>query len=452
MSNSMFKKIDFFLFQLSFKNMTNTYKYNLIVKPCQSGKTQTIIDNIKKLNNDTIKHIILCDNYLLQVNQMKCRMSNNFGRYNVITLSGTNQYYNIDNLIKKRNIIVACNNIHQIKKIDNIIKNYKNYNYYFWIDEADKTMCKEKLDDFKKYSNHTNVKKISLITATPLKLINNDIYTIDKTIDNTFDRHNYQLFRNCDFKCVEYKRNQNNQLEYINSILTETVVDKGQVWFIPYKNYTTSHDTLKDYLMQNFDFGVFIINSHGKKFYYRNQEIDIEKVVDTKNKELSEILGDFYEKTNLKEKSVAITGYTCVSRGVTINSPKMIITHSILTNRHHTTLSNQYQLAGRICGNIKKFDSYIIPQVYCTEKMKINMKKMENLAKNLYYVSMLNNYLIEENEIKKSLENNEYIEIYDSVLTIQKYWLNSYYNPQYKVCKNRLLRQFEELNQELQNI
>jgi hypothetical protein len=60
----------------------------------------------------------------------------------------------------------------------------------------------------------------------------------------------------------------------------------------------------------------------------------------------------------------------------------MLITHAIFPTKINN-LSNSYQLAGRICGNIKKFKNYKKPTVFCSSKFKNEIIIMENRAKNL---------------------------------------------------------------------
>jgi hypothetical protein len=100
------------------------------------------------------------------------------------------------------------------------------------------------------------------------------------------------------------------------------------------------------------------------------------------NNSLSDFLGDLYIEKKYINHKIAITGNLCINRGITINSDKMLITHAIFPNKINKPASC-YQLAGRICGNIKQFKNYKIPTVYCNLKFKELIIKMEERAKNL---------------------------------------------------------------------
>ena len=74
--------------------------------------------------------------------------------------------------------------------------------------------------------------------------------------------------------------------------------------------------------------------------------------INTNGKEISSILAEVYENKKLNEKPLAITGSTCVGRGISISSPKMMISHAVLPPIF-SNISNLYQSGGRLTNNSK---------------------------------------------------------------------------------------------------
>ena len=165
-------------------------KYQLIVKPTQSGKTFIVLSEIKKIflqnkdNNIRIINILFCDNSLLQTDQLKSRVddelpifTDNDGEQSVI-LSSRSDVKNYDALFtvifdSDCNNIITCANNARVENIDKLISNRikKNDNitkFYLWIDESDKTFSRmDKNILLKKWESYSNILKISFITATP---------------------------------------------------------------------------------------------------------------------------------------------------------------------------------------------------------------------------------------------------------------------------------------------
>lgn len=379
-------------------------KYQLIVKPTQSGKTFIVLSEIKKIfiqnkdNNTRIINILFCDNSLLQTDQLKSRIddelpifTDNNGEQSVI-LSSKSDIKNYESLFTVifdsdcNNIITCANNarvenidkliVNRMKKKDNITK------FYLWIDESDKTFSRiDKNNLLKKWENYSNVVKISFITATPEEHFKKQFEEINIfKLDTVYNEELYHSFKNSNFIFTKKEDKLDNTFDNICNILTNYPHNKGEVWFIPGNVNVVSHYEIKDYLIL-YGFNVFIINGTEKGLYNENNQLV--ELFDCNNEdnnlqELSKIIGIIYEKYNLKSKKVAITGNLCISRGITINSNKMLISHVIFPQIKDE--NSAYQLAGRICGNYKKNDNFIIPNVYISEKLKDQICKMEELA------------------------------------------------------------------------
>jgi hypothetical protein len=105
----------------------NLDKFLLICKPCQSGKTSLVIENIKKLiqiiDQENIHNnvsIIFCDNSLLQTEQMNKRVESE--NINVKIISSKSEIKNVDELYRKIinediKVIICCANKTQIGNI-----------------------------------------------------------------------------------------------------------------------------------------------------------------------------------------------------------------------------------------------------------------------------------------------------------------------------------------------
>ena len=228
-------------------------------------------------------------------------------------------------------------------------KKLNEYKFSIWIDEIDKNikLFKNYLFDWDK---HPKIERIGLITATPANVLKE--FNVIKIFElkESYDREIYHSFADSEFKLLNF-----NDMDidlYIQKVMVEfsDLIKDGQIWFIPGEVNITSHYNIKDILIEK-GFTVIIINGNSKKIFDDNKSEDLKN---ENNDNLADFLGDLYINKKLYNKKVAITGNLCVSRGITINSDKMLITHAIFPTKINNP-SNSYQLAGRICGNIKKF-------------------------------------------------------------------------------------------------
>ena len=70
---------------------------------------------------------------------------------------------------------------------------------------------------------------------------------------------------------------------------------------------------------------------------------------------------------------------TCIGRGITISSPRMMLTHSILPPTC-SSISNVYQSSGRLTNNLKGHPYFKIPIVYCTSRVRSSVCLSETRA------------------------------------------------------------------------
>ncbi len=393
--------------------MENNDKFNLIVKPCQSGKTFVLLYEIKRLfqmesTDKNVIHIFFCDNSLLQTEQLKSRIENDTELNKIVTEMNNNQENDNDNddddngvteivdkegeisviLSSKSNVksydglftsifsnkcsnIITCANgsrINQINKLlttkINSLINFDRIKFFLWIDESDKTFT-DKMKSFylKKWVQMENVEKITFITATPDSHFKSEFSIMNIfTLQDSHDPDVYHMFKDSNFKII---RNESKDiLENIEYVITNYESKNGEVWFVPGNSKTSSHDEITLFLMSQ-NFYVFLINGESKALYYQDKIICT--LDDIKNyDELAKKLGFIYQKYDLKNHKVAITGNICISRGITISSDQMFITHGILPPIINDD-STAYQLAGRLCGNFKKLPNFRVPTIYVTQ-------------------------------------------------------------------------------------
>jgi len=378
-------------------------KFQLITKPTQSGKTFVVLSEIKKLfienkdNNLKIINILFCDNSLLQTDQLKNRLedslyqifTNNHGENSIIlsSKSKTNNYSELFTSIFDDDCdnIITCANDIRISEINKLLNKQSTKDYvkfYIWIDESDKTF-KNKNNILSDWEKLNNIEKITFITATPEIHFKNQFEEINVfQLESSYNCEKYQLFNRCNFEHFEEHSNYHNGnfMHNITFVLDNYEIKNSSIWFIPGKQKVISHNEIKKLVIEK-GFYVFVINSTEKKLF-DSKSNEIANLDDNENNDLSSKIALLYDKFDLKNKKVAITGNLCVNRGITISSNKVMITHAIFSDNYED-FNSAYQLVGRICGNFRKNLDFVTPTIYITKNMKNKILKMEDIAINL---------------------------------------------------------------------
>lgn len=377
-------------------------KVELLVKPIQSGKTKFLIDyGICKTftsNNKNVISIIFCDNNLLLTTQTLSRINKEENIYRdddgdkVLELSSKSKVKKteIEHFVRNESvkIIVMCSNSVRLNDITWFLqqRSVKNdFRFEIWIDEADKFA--KPIDSFvKQWSNFGNVKKITMMTATPEKVFHSieNVSVIPLDSNEICSTDKYLSFRECRFDMINETCSG---LEYIKTVFKEHTPQNGQFWFIPAGTKKTSHNEVKT-LLQSFGFVVLVINSDGKMYYSSNQGskpilnyFSEDERKEMTKKEVKDWLPDFYFRMELTNQKFAITGNISIGRGITIQSRRLMITHCICPPKIRDK-STAYQML-RILGMIKDFPNLIVPTVYCTSKFREEMNGMEHAAMKL---------------------------------------------------------------------
>lgn len=352
-------------------------------------------------------HFILCNNRLLETEQLLVRMKH-VGFDDYIILSSTSTCKNLSSLKlqiieEMKSKIVVCTNQQRLKDIKTLLNDQKKsekgnkrqkaviYNYYFWIDEADVSMLLLK-PYVLEWSKDERVKQLYLITATPQSFWNchKDIFKESCNIislSKSFGENYYSLSE-CKWTIIDQPPKQN-YIEYIENILesNKDKLTKKTRWFIPAYRKTETHDYVKDLLIK-FDFAVLLINKKGKKLYTPNKpETDFSTI---KKEELSKILSEHYNKNIIGKYNFAISGSNCIGRGVTFQNDKFTFNYAIFLPVNSD--DSAYQLAGRLCGyrmrdlSKKQTES----EIFTTNEMKKKLLINEAIAKEISKIAFTN--------------------------------------------------------------
>lgn len=404
-------------------------KCTLLTKPEQSGKTfimlQKIVEDFsEEPRNDGKKNInfIMCDNNLLLVLQTSERLNDDeelnqfrnvdsgelYVEFSSSKRTNTNTSDAVFRLIVTESIsnIISCTNG---KRCDDTFKlisdiNFTSslkdkYHFNIWFDEADKFIplindyLIPAIEDFENISFYP-------ITATPERIIKYfkeiKIWPIENPTLETYHSWN-------DNNITVYDNNIcKSNTDFINHILQtkNEEIKPGTKWFIPANSLIASHINYKDILRSN-GFSVLIINGNGINIYMPDGEIincEKDDMPDT-------LIPKIYDKYKLYRFPFAITGYHCISRGISISSSRFMLTHAIMPMKikNKNELS---QIAGRMKGNQKGWSNYKIPKVYCTDNFNKIAKNVEEKTIKLAEIAFEENWETVTIEKFKMVEKN----------------------------------------------
>mgnify|MGYP007063455209 CR=1 FL=1 len=157
--------------------------------------------------------------------------------------------------------------------------------------------------------------------------------------------------------------------------------------------------------------------------------MDIKDIVKTDGKEVSEWIADLIDCYG-NSFQWAITGQTCISRGITISSPRYMLTHAIFPSINDK--DKAYQLAGRVSGNMKLWDNYIKPKVFCSKRFGETIKSMEEKAIQLIPKAQTIEQVNITHNLYKKIGNNKtttYKYDYDNIHSISQWFDGMNVNP-----------------------
>ena len=411
-----------------YKRIPGSERCTLLTKPEQSGKTflmlQKIVEDFSEEPRDDGKiniNFILCDNNLLLVLQTSERVGddeelNKFRNVETqeiyVEFSSSQRTKNktsdsIFRLItteKVRNII-CCSNAIRCEDIHTIIKDINNsaladrFHFNIWFDEADKfiplirNFIQPIIQSFQNVSMYA-------ITATPERIIKFykeiNIWCIENpTLEN------YHGWNDNKLKIYDNSISRDN-LSFIEHILKTNAkeIKPNTRWFIPANIYKSTHIDTKN-LLREYGFATMIINGDGIMIYLPNGEV----IEENKDEMPDTLIPKIYKKYKLYETPFAITGYQCISRGISISSKHFMLTHSIMPHKI-SNKSELSQIAGRMKGNQKKWANYQKPLVFCSVHFNKVANDMEAKTIKLAQIAFEENWETVTMEKFKTVEKN----------------------------------------------
>lgn len=391
--------------------------FQLICKPEQSGKTFIMIAQIVRgltpsIQGKEIVNIILCDNNLLLAKQTSSRVQSDVKRgvkiavalkkafshwkaaygiaaaevpeknlakyvddegvvYIELSSHGRTEFHDVGAVFtaiigkeKARNII-CCTNRKRMDDIATLIEEINDcpdrknkYQFNIWLDEADKFIKFIDTTLIPTVDKHDNV-KCKLITATPQPLFKKyksmDVFPIENTTS--------EKYHGWDDNHIRIIDHDGDCAEFAEHVLSKVIgkIKPGTKLFIPGKRNKKSHDEIKKLCVKR-GIAVICVNGDGLKLtlpYTR------ESIVFAKDDDLNSMIMKIYTDHKLARFPLAITGYICIGRGITIMSENFMIDYAILS--HYSDKNEASQLAGRTKGNIKGYENYKPPTVFTTE-------------------------------------------------------------------------------------
>jgi len=362
--------------------------FQLICKPEQSGKTFVMIKHIIKDLSEPIEgsecvNFILCDNNLLLTKQTSARVESDLKEYIhdgivYIELSSHERtdYHDTGAVFtaivaKGARNVICCTNGTRMDDIYQLILDinaspFTTGKFYFniWLDEADKFI--KFIDNTLRpaVENHKNV-NVKLITATPQPLFQKYKYLNVFPIENTTS----ELYHGWTDNTIKIIAKSGDYLTFIKHVLSKKLLPKdkikpGTIWFIPGKSKKQSHEDIIELCVKK-GMAVLCVNGDGLKLTVPGT---LECKIFKKDDDFNSAIKKIYCENKLDRYALAITGYICIGRGITIMSEDFIIDYAILS--HYSDKNEASQLAGRLKGNIKGFNKYNPenpPTIFTTE-------------------------------------------------------------------------------------
>jgi hypothetical protein len=369
-------------------------KMQLLVRPTQCGKTFTVLNHIVNdfVDDENIVNILFVDNSLLQSTQLCVRIENfeGFEENSTIILSSKSKVKSGNEIpvhVKTKGIrnIITCSNGTRAKNIDEFLKNWevfdplKEYKFNIYLDEADKFLTL--FDPYlKNWEALEHVRTIMMVTATPYRILQEFGEIKIMKMEQTYDPNAYHRFSDSEF--VEYALEKNQNRNYyelcLNMALENDHINAGNVFYFPGNVKKANHYLIKNMCL-NYGFNCITINSDGCRLYSNEDDNKKFENIKTTGKEIATVLADLYESKNLNLKPLSITGMTCISRGISLSSPRMMLTHSILPPTY-SNINNLYQSGGRLTNNMKQLPNFRKPVIYCTARVRSSICLSETRA------------------------------------------------------------------------
>ena len=378
----------------------------LLVMYCQSGKTEVVLKDIEEQVNKGVVCILFSDNNRLLTEQTNARASSKKILSASIISSArkkgsSNEFKNFDKdkkLIEtpgfrqsklsckeaiedgRVNTIMVCSNSRRWSDVESIVETctVSGKQVAIFVDEADKT-CKSEngkpVKSLNKWHNSLgdNVIKIVLITGTPYnrKVTSKKIKWLGDHFGDRLQLYHlehpfgedYRALKDCRHISHSDTETFGNKVEYVESYLEENPPEVGLIDLIPADYTKTSHEEMVNAVLGTYYDAVIIINGEHKEIRFSDDTRSTIKFKVLDNKELCDKLGKWFCEEG-KYMRIGITGYLCLSRGVTFSSDKygFYIDRMIISGEDK--VAEAIQLMSRCAGY-----TYHVPSVVCPNKI-----------------------------------------------------------------------------------
>ncbi len=391
--------------------------------PGQSGKTRKVEELIKKYSgmsqvtsgsDENDINIIFCSNNRALVKQTEARMASNlfddsestdsldeeeasdakiegkvfswFSGKNIKKI--TKEKIMLDILEDKIAMLICCANKIRMKYVFDVVEFLNNSRHFtrkifIWLDEGDayvKLWNDPKID----VTRFEKVVKVTPVSATFDSCIKQFTRIKILPFEQTTNIETYHCFQDCQIVTDD---SAGTAPDYVDAIFEKhhvTLRKAGVRLFCPGDNTTDTHDAIADNLQEN-GFCVAIINGKRKALLFPDKRPPISLMDQWDDNEPPEEIGikigKLYRDMNLARFPFAITGHTCLSRGITFQNHLFMFDFGIIPNISNPATA--YQTACRMNGNIRKLEGYKAPVVYMCTRMKDKVIQNEEIAKNM---------------------------------------------------------------------
>lgn len=401
-----------------------------IMLPGQSGKTRKVEELIRiysamsRITNECEENdinIIFCSNNRALVKQTEARMKKNLFIGNEESagsdassisdedasdakiddrvfswFSGSGvkkipkEKITLDILDDKISMVICCANKIRMKYVYDIVKSLQESRHftrkiYIWLDEGDAyiKLWNNSSLDVTRFSKVAKVTPVSATFDSCIKLFDR-IKVIPFEI--TSNQETYHAFQDC----VMLTDDTPGQApEYFSAIIQkygDIICQPGNRLFCPGDNRIETHDAIAEEALEK-GFIVAIINGKRKHLLFpssfnRHPIPLLNDNEDLKDpKEIGIIIGELYRDLNLAAHPFAITGHTCLSRGITFQNELFMFDYGIIPNISNSATA--YQTACRMNGNIRQLPGYKAPTVFLCSRMKEKIIQNEQIAINM---------------------------------------------------------------------
>ncbi len=369
----------------------NQSKVKAIYLPAQSGKTKKM--NIRMIQDKSAEeffgtssvNFVISSNNVVLVEQTKKRVQSDLQQVFIGDVYSWRSGKKEKNASPKElacdiisndiDTVVMCANgirlrhlsetIHILEKCDVFTKKIN-----IWIDEADASIkLWQKYEDIILFSK---VQHVTFVSAT-FKSIFKRYGTLNVIGYDQTHPECYRCFEHCQKVEISFV---GTTLDYVKHVVTTHDLAKpGVRAFIPGDITISSHNDIALFLQEQ-GFIVVIMNGERKEVLLSGRRIDLSPYISS-DEELHLHLAKLYHENHWETKPFAITGHSCVSRGITFQSYQFRFTHGVIPPI--TEASTAYQVTARLFGNIGD-ETYVPPTIYTTPSMISKIKKQESCA------------------------------------------------------------------------